>query len=223
VRLWPIGWSVYSVSESDGHRHGRVLLRPPVAGDRAEFIALMRASRSFHRPWATAPTDDDRFAAYLADSKRPDFEAMLVCRREDGVIVGFFNLSQIVRRSFESAYLGYAVGKPYAGQGYMREGMELVLRHAFNDLRLHRIEANIQPGNQPSIALAQGAGFRREGFSPRYLKIGGRWRDHERWAILADDWRRRIQERPSLEPLRDRSRRPGGNLVRRPWPLPGRR
>jgi ribosomal-protein-alanine N-acetyltransferase len=116
---------------------------------------------------------------------------MLVCRREDLAIVGFFNLSQIARGALQSAYLGYAVGKPYAGQGYMREGLELVLRGAFLDLRLHRIEANIQPGNYASIALARGAGFRREGFSPRYLKIGGRWRDHERWAILADEWRRR--------------------------------
>ena len=81
----------------------------------------------------------------------------------------------------------------YANQGYMREGIELVLREAFLNLRLHRIEANIQPGNHASIALARGAGFSREGFSPRYLKIGGRWRDHERWAILADDWRARAE------------------------------
>jgi ribosomal-protein-alanine N-acetyltransferase len=168
----------------------RVYLRPPAHADREEFIKLMRASRSFHRPWATAPTDDDRFDAYLADSRRPDFEAMLVCRHEDDAIIGFFNVSQIVRRSLQSAYLGYAAGKPYAGQGYMREGIEFVLRRAFTTLRLHRIEANIQPGNRASIALAQGAGFRREGFSPRYLKIGGRWRDHERWALLAEEWRR---------------------------------
>jgi [ribosomal protein S5]-alanine N-acetyltransferase len=181
------------VAERDGREKTRVFLRPPVASDRDEFISLMRASRSFHRPWATAPTDDDRFAAYIADSLRPDFEAMLVCRVEDAAIVGFFNLSQIVRRALQSAYLGYAVGKPYAGQGFMREGLELLLRRAFTELRLHRIEANIQPGNYASIALAKGAGFRREGFSPRYLKIGGRWRDHERWAILADDWRVRIE------------------------------
>jgi len=168
---------------------GRVFLRPPARGDRDEFTSLMRSSRSFHSPWATAPTDDDRFAAYLADARRADFEAMLVCRREDNAIVGFFNLSQIVRRGFQNAYLGYAVGKPFAGQGYMRDGLELVLRHAFANLRLHRVEANIQPTNTRSLALAQGAGFRREGFSPRYLKIGGRWRDHERWAILAEDWR----------------------------------
>jgi ribosomal-protein-alanine N-acetyltransferase len=169
----------------------RVYLRAPARGDEEEFTALMRASRSFHRPWATAPTDPERFHAYLADSRRPDFEAFLVCRRGDDAILGFFNLSQIARGSFQSAYLGYAVGKPFAGHGYMREGLELVLRIAFLDMALHRIEANIQPGNGASMALAQGAGFQREGFSPRYLKIGGRWRDHERWALLAEDWRAR--------------------------------
>jgi [ribosomal protein S5]-alanine N-acetyltransferase len=179
---------------SDGGR-GRVFLRAPERVDCDEFVSLMRASRSFHRPWATAPTDEERFLAYLTDAQRPDFEAMFLCRHEDRAIVGFFNLSHIVRRWLQSAYLGYAVGKPFAGQGYMREGIELVLRHAFVALRLHRIEANIQPGNHASIALARGAGFRREGFSPRYLKIGGRWRDHERWAILADDWRARMEER----------------------------
>jgi ribosomal-protein-alanine N-acetyltransferase len=169
----------------------RVYLRAPQRSDEREFTALMRASRSFHRPWASAPTDSERFLAYISDSQRIDFEAFLVCRSSDDAILGFFNLSQIARGSLQSAYLGYAAGKPYAGEGYMREGIELVLQVAFLELRLHRLEANIQPGNKASIALAQGAGFRREGFSPRYLKISGRWRDHERWALLADDWRRR--------------------------------
>jgi ribosomal-protein-alanine N-acetyltransferase len=182
-----------------GQVAGRVYLRAPAPSDRDEFLTLMRASRAFHRPWATAPTDDDRFAAYLADSRRSDFEAMLVCRTEDDAILGFFNLSQIVRRSMQSAYLGYAVGKPFAGHGYMREGLELVVRNAFITMRLHRVEANIQPDNHASIALARGAGFRREGFSPRYLKIGGRWRDHERWALLADDWRARGEAASALD------------------------
>jgi ribosomal-protein-alanine N-acetyltransferase len=182
VKRLRIGWSAWLPSNS-------VFIRPPAASDRREFIVLMRESRAFHRPWATAPTDDDRFGAYLADSRRPDFEAMLVCRCVDEAIVGFFNLSQIFRGVLQSAYLGYAVGAPFAGQGYMRDGLQHVLRQAFVTLRLHRIEANIQPGNAASLALARGAGFRREGYSPRYLKIGGRWRDHERWAILAEEWR----------------------------------
>jgi [ribosomal protein S5]-alanine N-acetyltransferase len=189
-----IGERTHSLNQS-----ARVYLRAPARSDQSEFLALMRASRSFHRPWASAPTDEERFAAYIADSQRPDFEAMLLCRIEDEAILGFFNLSQIARGSLQSAYLGYAIGKPFARQGYMREGLELVLRRAFLTLRLHRIEANIQPGNRASIALARGAGFRREGFSPRYLKIGGRWRDHERWAILADEWRRRHDGAPVLD------------------------
>jgi ribosomal-protein-alanine N-acetyltransferase len=167
----------------------RVYIRQPTHRDEREFVSLMRASRSFHRPWATAPTDGERFTAYLTDARRPDFEAMLLCRREDEAILGFFNLSQIARGSMQSAYLGYAAGKPFAGHGYMREGIQLVLRRSFVEMRLHRVEANIQPGNSASVALARGAGFRREGFSPRYLKISGRWRDHERWALLSEEWR----------------------------------
>ena len=169
----------------------RVQVRAPRQSDERDFVALMRESRTFHRPWASAPTDEGRFAAYLEDSRRPDFEAFLVVRVEDAQIVGFFNVSQITRGSLQSAYLGYAVAERFARQGYMREGIELVLGEAFTRLRLHRIEANIQPGNRASIALARGAGFKREGFSPRYLKIGGRWRDHERWALVADDWAQR--------------------------------
>jgi ribosomal-protein-alanine N-acetyltransferase len=75
----------------------------------------------------------------------------------------------------------------------MREDMLLVLKHAFQKLKLHRLEANIQPENPASIALARSCGFVREGFSRRYLKVGGRWKDHERWAILSENLNRASQ------------------------------
>jgi len=96
-----------------------------------------------------------------------------------------YNLSNIVRGLFQSGYLGYYAFAGYERRGYMTQGLEAVVRHAFKTLKLHRLEANIQPGNVASIALVRACGFEKEGYSPRYLKIGGRWRDHERWAIRA--------------------------------------
>ena len=167
----------------------RTFLRRARERDAEEFVELMRASRRLHRPWSFPPTQPEEFRALVERASADDFELFLLCRRSDGAILGFFNLSQIFRGPFMNAYLGYAVGEPHAGDGYMSEGIELVLKHAFGTLGLHRLEANIQPGNERSIALAKRAGFRLEGFSPRYLRIDGRWRDHERWAILAEDMR----------------------------------
>lgn len=99
------------------------------------------------------------------------------------------NLSQIFRGNLQSAYLGFWASAEGAGQGHMTEGIKLVLRYAFKRLRLHRIEANVQPDNAKSKALIERSAFRYEGLSPRYVKIGGKWPDHERWAILAEEWR----------------------------------
>ena len=98
------------------------------------------------------------------------------------------NISEIVRGAFCSGYLGYYAFVPYNGRGYMKRGLSAVLTDAFGTRGLHRLEANIQPDNEASRRLAQRCGFRLEGFSPRYLKIAGRWRDHERWAITAEEW-----------------------------------
>jgi len=93
--------------------------------------------------------------------------------------------------------VGYYVGSRHAGRGYMTEAIQLTLRHAFEESKLHRLEANIQPCNAASIALVRRAGFTREGYSPRYLKVCGRWRDHERWAITVEDWKAVRRERAS--------------------------
>lgn len=167
----------------------RVFLRAPTRKDRAEFIALNRASKRFHRGLVSPPTTPEQFATFLQRSRREDSVCLLICLVAEGAIIGAINLSQIFRGGFQNAYLGYYVGAQYAGQGYMIEALQLVLSYSFEGLNLHRLEANIQPGNVASIALVKRAGFVREGYSRRYLKVGGRWRDHERWAIIAEDWK----------------------------------
>jgi len=167
----------------------RVYLRSPRESDRAEFVRLARTSRNLHRPWVYAPETGRQFDAYLARSRFESERCFLVCGRPDNALVGVFNLSQIAYGSFQSAYLGYYAFAPSAGRGLMAEALALVLRNTFGTLKLHRLEANIQPGNQASKRLVERAGFEYEGYSPRYLKIGGRWRDHERWAITRETWR----------------------------------
>jgi [ribosomal protein S5]-alanine N-acetyltransferase len=167
----------------------RVVVRTPTTDDRDEFIACMRASRSLHRPWITnMPETPERYATYVARAEDARAAPFIACRTEDGAIVGFLNISEIVRGPFKSAFLGYGGVAGHERRGYMTEALGLVLREAFTKLGLHRLEANIQPGNTASIALAKRCGFELEGFSPRYLKVGGRWRDHERWAIRAETW-----------------------------------
>lgn len=167
----------------------RVFLRAPVKGDLQESIALNLASRRLHRGLVYPAITGTEFTMFLDRCRQASSVCCFVCRVGDGAIVGSINLSQIFGGGFQSAYLGYYVGEPFAGRGYMTEALQLMLRHAFETLRLHRLEANIQPGNVTSLALVKRAGFAREGYSRRYLKIGGRWRDHERWAILAEDWK----------------------------------
>ena len=106
-----------------------------------------------------------------------------------GALAGVVNLNAILRGSLQGAYLGFYAHADHAGQGLMTEAIHLALARAFRVLKLHRIEANVQPNNHRSLATVARCGFRREGFSPGYLKIGGRWRDHERWGILAKEWR----------------------------------
>jgi ribosomal-protein-alanine N-acetyltransferase len=168
----------------------RVNIRPPTQADCAAFLAAVRRSRNLHHPWVEAPPTRKAFMAYVKRVSSDSHRGFLVIRHDGEGLVGVINLNNLIRRAFHNAFLGYYSFRPHAGQGMMYEGMQLVLRHAFGVLKLHRLEANIQPGNAASIALARKCGFVCEGFSPRYLKVHGRWRDHERWALLAEDFRR---------------------------------
>jgi ribosomal-protein-alanine N-acetyltransferase len=178
----------------------RVHLRPPRRNDQKTFIAQARASRRLHSVWVQAPETPGAYAAYVARyntrSATPRHAGFLVLRNDDDALAGVINFSEIVRGAFHSAYVGYYAFAPLAGDGYMAEGFALALEFAFRRLKLHRVEANVQPANRRSLALVERLGFEREGYSRRYVKIAGRWRDHVRFAMLAEDWtRRRIEQR----------------------------
>ena len=166
----------------------RILLRAPTPSDAAALAEATARSSDLHRHWAFSPTTAAGWRTQI--SRQSERMIMrLACRVTDDAIVGLVNLNEIVRGAFCSAYLGYEAFSPFDGQGYMTEALHQMLDLAFGDLALHRLEANIQPDNVRSRALVQRLGFRREGYSPRYLFMGGAWRDHERWAITAEEWR----------------------------------
>lgn len=170
-------------------RGPRVQLRRPTWGDREAFLEATRASRTLHRPWVTPPTTEVAYRRWLEQLRQGNHERLLAWHREDDAVAGYFGINEIVLGSFRCAYLGYWANADYVGRGYMSEGMDLVLRHVFRTLRLHRVEANVVPENESSKALLRRFGFRFEGISARYLKIGGEWRDHERFALTVEDWR----------------------------------
>lgn len=163
----------------------RVELRPLTLADQDEFCSLVQSSAELHRPWMRLPATAQEFHAWMRRFDDGTNRGFLIRIRETGVAAGTININSIIRGRYQGASLGYAAFAPSAGQGYMTEGLIITLRHAFNDLRLHRLEAQIQPGNKASLALVQRLGFRYEGLSPAYLYINGAWHDHERWAVTA--------------------------------------
>lgn len=163
---------------------GRLTLRPLRAADAEAFVAAARRSRWLHRPWLTAPCTAAAFGKHLDRFEAPGSYAFVAELGTSQQLVGALYLTNIVHGPFCSGYLSYCAFAPLQGQGHMKQALWQLVRIAFGDLGLHRIEANIQPGNAASIALVRGCGFVREGYSAAYLKIGGRWRDHERWALV---------------------------------------
>ena len=163
----------------------RTFFRSVSSKDRREMLALAASSRELHTPWIAPPTTPHMFKIYLRRTQRDDHEGFVICRSDTEAIVGVVNVNNIVRGTFQSASLGYYAAQAHAGQGFMREGLLQVTEHLFAERGLHRLEANIQPGNAASIALVRSCGFEREGMSPKFLFINGAWRDHERWAVVA--------------------------------------
>jgi RimJ/RimL family protein N-acetyltransferase len=162
-------------------------IREPVLEDENQFLAAMQSSHALHAPWVVPPLTAEEFKNYIYRYRQGNQKSYLVIDDSDAII-GVFNISEIIRGPFQNAYLGFFGVNGHNAKGKMSVGLKLVLEKGFNELGLHRFEANIQPDNTPSIQLVQKNGFRKEGYSPRYLKINNTWCDHERWAITLEDW-----------------------------------
>ena len=189
----PCGGKIPSVS-IELQQTSQVTLRLVTADDETRFLELANASAGLHDQWVRMPRTPSAFANYLARSDQVNAACLVVCSAEaeaevsgsPGGLVGAVGINGIVRAPYQRGVLGYAAFLPYAGKGYMTAGVALAVHYAFGQLALHRLEADIQPGNTASLRLVRRLGFRREGLSPGFIEIDGSWRDHERWALTRD-------------------------------------
>ncbi|WP_274629776.1 GNAT family N-acetyltransferase [Arvimicrobium flavum] len=180
-------------------RGERVTLRLPVRGDYQEWAALRAESRAFLEPWEPrwAPDELERAAwrhrlnKYREDFARGYAVPFFLIENFGGKLVGGITLGNIRHGVSQSGQIGYWIGERYAGQGLMLEGLRLLTRHAFETLRLHRVEAACIPDNTRSVRVLEKAGFQREGLLRSYLRINGAWQDHYLYSLIATDARGR--------------------------------
>ncbi|MCM2129783.1 GNAT family N-acetyltransferase [Larsenimonas rhizosphaerae] len=151
------------------------------------FLAAVRRSEALLAGWVSPPSTREQYVEYLR-RYGSDAHCSYLARAGDGSLVGCINVNHMVHGALQSAYLGYYAFSPNQGRGLMKAALGAVISRAFETHRLHRLEANIQPANARSVGLVTALGFRLEGYSPRYLYIDGQWRDHERYAITAEEW-----------------------------------
>ncbi|MCK0196435.1 GNAT family N-acetyltransferase [Ancylobacter sp. 6x-1] len=172
-----------------------VLLRAPVMADFAAWAALREQSRAFLTPWEPLwPAYDltrgafrRRMRRYARDVREDQAYPFLVFRQGDLSLLGGVTLSNVRRGVAQTASLGYWMGAPHAGKGYMSAAVRALLPFAHGSLGLRRVEAACLPHNEPSIRLLQGVGFRREGYGREFLCINGVWQDHLLFARLGSD------------------------------------
>jgi ribosomal-protein-alanine N-acetyltransferase len=166
----------------------KVRIRKPVIEDCSFFTDAVRRSHSLHMDWISPkPTTPEQFNRYISRFSTDTNCGFFVSPIDSNDIVGAININSIKRGGSQSASLGYYSFLPYAGKGLMSEGLLLVIKYAFHDLMLHRIEAEIRTDNLASIALVRKCKFTYEGLMRGYLNINGRWYDYERWSILSSD------------------------------------
>jgi ribosomal-protein-alanine N-acetyltransferase len=163
-----------------------VTVRVVAPSHQAAFVAAAQASEELHGRWVSTPTTPEAFERYLTrfDGDRA-YGFVLETRGPAGELVGYVNITQVEKEHYRRGVLGYAIFAGHERRGYMTEGLRQVIALAFGEMGLHRLEAEIQPGNKASRRLVKKLAFRRESFSPALVFIDDAWKDHERWVIIA--------------------------------------
>ncbi len=175
----------------------RIYLRQPSAQDYPQWSSLRADSKAFLQPWEPRWPEDDlsrisyrrRLKRYAREIRNDRGFPYFLFKKSDDCLVGGLTLSNIRRGVAQSCSLGYWMGQPHAGQGFMRDAVEAVLPHVFGKMGLHRLEAACLPHNERSIGLLRATGFTKEGYAKGYLRINGQWQDHILFAITKEDWK----------------------------------
>lgn len=176
--------------------HGEhVVLRLPQMSDFKAWADLRGASMDFLKPREPVWADDEltkqayrrRLNHYMREMRDGRGYAFLILRKSDDQLLGGLSLGNITRGVTQSASLGYWIGAPFSGQGYMTQSVSAIVPFVFDVLNLHRVEAACLPDNTASMRVLERNGFRREGLARRYLKINNMWQDHIVYALLEDD------------------------------------
>lgn len=175
----------------------RMSLRPPIHADFRAWASLRQESAEFLTPWEPTWAKDHLLRkgftnrVYWAQRSITNGAAvpLFLIRRADQQILGAITLDNIRRGPAQAGTLGYWIGAEYARHGYMREAIEAVVHHAFQEMDLSRIEAACLPENIASRGVLEKSGFKYEGVAQSYLQINGRWRNHVLYANLRTDRR----------------------------------
>ena len=178
-------------------RGKNVYLRAPRSGDRRQWMDVRRVSRDYLQPWEPTWPEDAvertafrrRLRRFREDWRDGTSYPFFIFRRETDDLLGGITLSNLRRGVTQAGTIGYWMGLPYARRGHMAEAVGLVLDFAFDDLRLHRVEAACLVHNEASSKLLLKLGFSEEGLARQYLCIDGRWQDHRTFGILRSDRR----------------------------------
>ncbi|EJF90529.1 GNAT family N-acetyltransferase [Bartonella tamiae] len=184
----------------------KIYLRPPHIDDYKAWSQLRVESRSFLEPWEPLwPCNAHSYQRYkvylnnyLDGRKKDQFYIFFIFDKIFGNLIGGISIGNIRRSVIQSGDIGYWCGEKFSGKGFMLESLHCLITFAFQQLKLHRIQAASIPTNLRSMRLLEKAGFSQEGLLKDYVKINGEWRDHILYAMLESEQPAKASESEAL-------------------------